>query len=324
MKEVITKEIEDAIIERYLKGETARNIAKDYPQFNENTISRHIRQRGFSRGKGRTLKNIELEQIIVKEYLEDKYATFMSLAKKYELSDRTISKWVKKAGISNKQKSGIITHCNEHYFDEIDTPAKAYLLGFITADGAVVYAKEGHRGALSIEIQEKDIDLLHFAKKEINPTSTITYVDKGNNHRNVRVNFASTVLCDSLIKYGIVQNKSKTIEKVPIDLIPSDLLCYYFRGLIDGDGCIHKNGGISIYSGSQKFIQDVQRIIIEKTGVKKLGIYHGTSYFITWTSREDRQKLFDYLYKNLDSCFYYKRKYERIYNSLYANTEISD
>ena len=44
--------------------------------------------------------------------------------------------------------------------------------------------------------------------------------------------------------------KDKMMEKVPKELIPQDLLRFYFRGLIDGDGCILKSGGISIYSGS--------------------------------------------------------------------------
>ena len=41
-------------------------------------------------------------------------------------------------------------------------------------------------------------------------------------------------------------------------------------------------------------------------------------------SDEDRQKFYDYLYGDaLNSTFYYKRKYNRLYNSLYANTEVN-
>ena len=122
----------------------------------------------------------------------------------------------------------------------------------------------------------------------------------------------------------IINDKSKTIKEVPIALIPKNLLCFYFRGLIDGDGCVHKNGGLSIYSGSENFIKSVQETIVAEAGVKKLGIYHGTTYFITWTSKEDRKKLFNYLYGDLNATFYYERKYKRMYNSLYDNTEVTN
>lgn len=318
MRKIITKEIEDEIVNRYISGETARSIAKDYPEFNENTISRHIRERGVSRGKGKKLEYISLEKTIIDEYQKDKYATCCSLGEKYGVNDRTISNWLKKNDIKIKGM-GKVSHCNEEYFEKIDDPNKAYLLGFITADGAVTYYN--NKATLAIEINNKDIDLLHYAAQQINPDATIFPIK---NKNNVRIGFCSTKLCNDLNKFGIVQNKSKTIKRVPVELIPDELLPYYFRGLIDGDGCIHKNGAVSIYSGSLEFISDVQKILIDRVNLKSLKIYSGTSYFITWSSRADREKIFHYLYDNLNQSFYYKRKYERLYNSLYDNTVISN
>lgn len=307
-------------IERYLKGETARNIAKDYPLITEGTISRYIKEQGYSRGKGKQKRIEDLKSIIIKEYLEDKYATFTSLSKKYQISDRTISKIIQSEGIKVKNPVGKISHCNEDYFEQIDTPNKAYLLGFITADGAVTGRK--NTTCLSVEVKDNDIDIIYFFQKEINPNATITscHYDK---KTNSRISFNSKKLCNDLQKYGIVQNKSKIIEKVPTELIPKNLLCYYFRGLIDGDGCIHKDGTVSIYSGNRQFIESVQNILVQEINVKKLRIYQGTSYFISWGSKEDKQKLFNYLYSNLEATFYYKRKYERLYKNLYDNTEIN-
>lgn len=103
------------------------------------------------------------------------------------------------------------------------------------------------------------------------------------------------------------------------------MLCYYFRGLIDGDGCIHKDGKISIYSGSYDFICSVQKKLCEELGLRKLKIYHGTTWFITWSSREDKEKLFKYLYENkLNDTYYYQRKYERLFKYLYTNTEVNN
>lgn len=324
MKKYATEEEKAIWKERYLNGETARSIWKDYPQYSESTISRNIKSMGISRGKGVKPELLKIKGKILQEYLDDKKATFTSLGKKYGVSDRTISTWVKEAGIETKQTSGRISSCDETYFDKIDTPNKAYLLGFITADGAVTGKPNKKPGGCSIEVKESDSELLLFARSEINPSASI--IDCNYKKKcNKKVTFNSVKLCEELSKYGIVKNKSKTIKRVPKELIPQHLLCYYFRGLIDGDGCIHKNGGVSIYSGSLEYITSVQEILCEEAGIKKLSIYKGTAYFVNWGSKEDRQKLFNYLYKDkLNEAYYYKRKYERLYNSLYGNTVVND
>lgn len=322
MRKNVSNEEKEIWIKRYLNGETARNIWKDYQQYNESTVSRVIKNAGISRGKGHVKEKDDIKKIVLKKYVDEKYSTFTSLAKEYGLSDRTVSAWVKQAGIKKKQNSGQISHCNEDYFEIIDTPNKAYLLGFITADGSVTGRnKTKEPTCCSIEVKDNDKEVLLFAKQEINPEATITTCNYGKKH-NVRVSFNSKKLCGDLSKYGIVQNKSLILEKVPINLIPKKLLQFYFRGLIDGDGCIHKNGGVSIYSGSKKFIESVQEILISEIKLTSLSIYHGTSYFISWTSKKDREKLFQYLYSNLNDTFYYERKYLRLYNSLYDNTEV--
>ena len=324
MKKIVSEEEKRIWAERYLKGETARSIWKDYQQYSESTISRNIKKMGISRGKGINPYHESIKEQVISEYLIDKKSTFVSLGKKYNISDRTVSSWIQERGIKRKQPSGKISSCNEDYFENIDNPNKAYLLGFITADGAVTGKKNYAPNTCSIEVKDSDIDILLFAKQEINPKAKIIdcYYNK---KTNKKISFSSKKLCDDLKKYGIVKNKSKIIKEVPINLIPKNLLPFYFRGLIDGDGCIHKNGAISIYSGSKDFIISIQKILCEEANVKQLGIYKGTSYFISWSSKTDKEKLYNYLYKNkLDKAYYYKRKYNRLFNSLYDNTVVSN
>lgn len=317
MRAKVSAEEEQIWEKRYLEGESCRKISQDFPQYHESTISRHIKKMGISRGRGHSKEKNELKPVILKEYTEDKYATCSSLSRKYGISDRTISVWLKDNGIKIKQEQGYITHCDTKYFEQIDTPNKAYLLGFITADGAVVNT------SCSIEVHSSDKEVLEFAKTEINPDATIT-ICKYKNKDNVRVSFNSKKICSDLSKYGVVQNKSKIIKEVPTDLIAKELLPFYFRGLIDGDGCIHKDGKVSIYSGSEDYIKSVQSVLVNEAGVKQLGIYHGTTYFISWGGKKDKEKLFHYLYDNLESTFYFKRKYQRLFNSLYDNTEVTE
>ena len=302
--------------ERYLQGETARDIAKDYPQYHESTISRNIKKMGISRNR-KSYKTVAIQELVKEDFLNGCYCE--DISKKYNVDIGTIYRILDMYKI--KRKTGIKSKSNEDYFEKIDSPNKAYLLGFITADGSITGK---YNQSCSIEINEKDIELIYFAQKEIAPNAVITSC-KSNKKNNVKISFNSVKLCNDLSKYGIVPNKSKIIKEVPLKLIPKEFLCFYFRGLIDGDGCIHKDGRVSIYSGSLDYIQSVQEILIKEIDLKKLKIYEGTTYFISWGSKNDRQKLYNYIYKDkLNETFFYKRKFERLHNSLYDNTEVID
>lgn len=205
------------------------------------TVTRILQKQGIMEIKLSDKLQI-IYQAVVDDYNSGLYCK--DLANKYQVDEHSIYKILDKAGI--KRQSGYHSNCDEAYFEKIDTPHKAYLLGFITADGAIV------NEILSIEVKQDDVAILEFAKSQINPQATLTPT------RNCyKVTFGAKKLARDLVKYGIVQNKSKIMQAVPQDLIPKNLMPFYFRGLLDGDGCIHKDGKVSIYSGSKKFIESV-------------------------------------------------------------------
>lgn len=295
------------IIDLYKAGKTAKELSKIFPYHNA-TISRMLKAEGVSRGRY-SQKRLEITPLVIKDFIENNLYC-EDLAKKYQVDVHTIYRILDEVNI--KRKTGYHSNCVENYFEKIDTPNKAYLLGFITADGAIV------DDVLSIEVKKEDKEILDFARSEINPSASLTPT------RNcLRVCFGAKQLAYDLKKFGIVQNKSKILEKIPLEYISKELLPFYFRGLIDGDGCIHKDGKISIYSGSEKFIQNVQNILIQEANLTKLSIYCGTTFFITWSSKKDKEKLFNYLYKDLNKTYYYKRKYERLQSIINANTEVT-
>ncbi|ALP91774.1 hypothetical protein ATN24_16965 [Clostridium butyricum] len=63
---------------------------------------------------------------------------------------------------------------NENYFNEINTEAKAYILGFIYADGFV-----GNENFNNIVIAVNDLEILEFIVKEIEFTGEIRKTKKG-------------------------------------------------------------------------------------------------------------------------------------------------
>lgn len=304
----LSQQTYDKIVKLYQQGKMTKVAIAKECKCSTDTVTRTLQRLGLMESK-LSPKLQAIYENVVQEFKEGKYCR--ELAKKYQVDDHSIYKILDKAGI--KRQTGYHSKCDKTYFSSIDNPHKAYLLGFITADGAIV------NEVLSIEVHKDDIAVLEFAKNQINPAATLTPT------RNCfKVTFGAKALARDLSKYGIIQNKSKLIKKVPVDFIPKELLPFYFRGLIDGDGCIHKDGKIAIYSGSREFIENVQNVLVQEAQVKKLGIYEGTTFFIQWGSREDKEKIFQYLYRDLNATFYYKRKYNRLNEILNnANTEVT-
>ena len=295
----------EEIIKLYQEGKTGTELASQYDVCVSN-MCRFLSREGVSR-KRKSLKRVNITENVLKDFQKGQLYEYQ-IAEKYNTSIDTIKAIVHEAGFCFQ--SGYKTNCKTDYFKTIDSPHKAYLLGFIVADGGVV------NDVLAIEVHEKDKEILEFAKQQINPKASLTkcFYDK---KRNWRVSFGAKQLAYDLRQYGVVQNKSKKIESTFINRIPQQFQRFYFRGLVDGDGYVGKNGQVSIYSGSKPFIRDVQKQLIEKVGVSPLKIYHGTSYFVSWSSKADRKKLFDYLYGDcLNETFFYKRKYIRLLNSL--------
>lgn len=135
---------------------------------------------------------LEIEPKIVEDF-QNNNLYCEELAKKYEVDAHTIYRILDKYHII--RQTGYHTKCDITYFEKIDNPRKAYLLGFITADGTIV------NNVLSIEIHDDDIGILEYAKQEINPYATIT---KCKNRSTSKICFGAKKISTDLAKYGVV------------------------------------------------------------------------------------------------------------------------
>lgn len=152
-----------------------------------------------------------------------------SVLKKKQIERRTYSEANRKHGR------------NSEYFDNINTPNKAYVLGLIYADGNNYIW--GSKHCLTISLQESDKALLERVKEELEYTGDLRFVplkDKNPNHNNQYVlAITDEHMCLQLKEIGVVQRKS-LILKFPKFLRP-DLIRHFVRGYFDGDGCLSYN-----------------------------------------------------------------------------------
>ena len=198
-------------------------------------------------------------------------------------------------GIKPAPPIGRISNIDTHYFNNIDTEEKAYILGFLGADGYVDYACKN----VTLNINKKDEDILQKIKDQLkcgNPYS------KSSTPNCLRLNMSSIEIVSDLAKYNIVPHKSK---KYAMPVLREDLYRHFFRGYCDGDGHVgYKQVVIAI--GSNTFFHEMVSYI-EKLFNKKLSTRTtGNCHYIV-LSRKDLDIV---LWMYSDAKIYLDRKME--------------
>lgn len=130
---------------------------------------------------------------------------------------------------------------DEAFFESVDTEAKSYWLGFITADGCVQAGPVGTAGwqrhAVSVKLKASDAGHLEKMKADMAAECPVIFTAQG---PAAGITLCSARLTGSLIRLGVTPRKSLTAT--PWDG-PADLMPHYWRGIFDGDGTIVKHPG---------------------------------------------------------------------------------
>lgn len=241
-----------------------------------------------------------------------------NLGKKYSIDKRRVQKWVREEGIERSiNESHRFTHFNEDFFDEIDTPIKAYWLGFFYADA---YNCE-KTNTIHVTLSNKDKGHLKLLAKALGlPTSNVkTYNSKigDKEYPTAVLKFYSKHMCDSLNNKGCPQAKS-FILTYP-DWLDEELHNHFIRGIFDGDGCLtfrkkQKEWKWSLVS-TQECCNKIQQIILKKTNL--VVNYHCISkenkntYELETSGNEKIHKLMKWLYEDSTSKTRLTRKYNK-------------
>ena len=178
--------------------------------------------------------------------------------------------------LPNRNEKGIYSHAhklklkyhtyNENYFNEIDTPDKAYWLGFLSADG---YITTGYRWGVEIKIDDKP----HLEKLNICLESNITIRTRKRKTgaESCSLQFKNKQMYDSFVKWGFTHNKS---HEIVFPSIPKNLRLHFIRGVIDGDGsyCKSKNGKyykycISLVGANKSFLESIRDALLEELNI---------------------------------------------------------
>lgn len=190
----------------------------------------------MAQGKKADIPYAELKELL-------KTYTILEIAKFYNVSVSTIRRYKEKYNLQvnreNARKRNSEKHTkwkyDIHYFDVIDTMDKAYLLGFLCADGFVTDHHE-----VGIAVNKRDIGIVEFFKQELK-TNKPFYEKFYNDTSAIELRIQNTFLAEKLCGYGIVPRKSLVLnieDVIQQAKLTDKQVSVFLLGYFDGDGCI--------------------------------------------------------------------------------------
>ena len=196
---------------------------------------------------------------------------------------------------------------NEKYFDEIDTPEKAYWLGFIYADGCLT------KNSVRIGLAIKDECHLMLFLKCLDSDIPLYYYKSNFDSSVCLLQIGRKKIVNQLKKIGILERK--TFSQQPI-LNNHKYELDFWRGAFDGDGCIcyHLSKDKErIYpelslTGNIQTVKAFDAFVFPLIGKHGRIEPHGNVFKIRWGRKKDAFLLSKLLYEN--SKINLNRKYE--------------
>lgn len=317
MKKVIDilNKNKDEIISLYNNGMLQKEIADLYC-VSKSSIGRLLRSNGIVSNP--RLTDETKSQIIT---LYNEGLTHKNIANICNVSENSVYKVlsdfnVEKRDISHvRQKYSL----NEHYFDVIDTPNKAYILGFLYADGYNNYTNR----TVTLSLQERDKEILEKINNEIGSNRPLFFEnikDKRPTCQNqYRLSITNKHVSETLKNLGVT--KAKSLELTFPVWLDEKLIPHFLRGYMDGDGYIAKrpNDYHTSFVSTYSFCLSAKEIIDNTLGVSCNIVLDGRTNDITSTlniNKKYQSKMFlDWIYQDAD--LYLDRKYQLYKNKKY-------
>lgn len=258
----------------------------------------------------------DYQEKIISFYQEGKTAKEISslLGFKYH---QPVYNFFKRMGWERNGKTGKrIYKVNESFFKNINTEKKAYILGFICADGHI------EKDRLSIAVSVKDVDILKKIRNSLDSNHPIKEIKKTNPYKNsvrkelllVELMIGSVELVKPLFNMGLSTNKTYTLNGGILKYVPKYLMRDFLRGYFDGDGNIsfgrrYTSGykyNINI-CGNENFLLKSYQTYFPSNNKLYKDLYSKQCYIWKISKRDKVIKFMYYLYNN--SSIFLDRKY---------------
>lgn len=302
----VPKEDYKKVVEMYNSGMSQKKIADVYGCSEHaiwvimNKLNAPLRPNGYT---------FEQAEHMYEIYKKTKSSN--EVAKIYHTDGHTIRDVLKRYGFAIDR---LKYHCNDYYFDEINTSDKAYIMGLLWSDGCNNLKNK----SVHLQLQERDKHILDSINELTENERPLAFTDLNSKNSNWQNTYTlvwkSEHMSQVLNNYGMVPCKSLILE-FP-NWLSESLYADFMRGFIDGDGSIYfrpeKNVCRISLVGTKLFLDKVCNIC-DNLGVKT-SFYHRkdhneVTYILNTTSNGGTMTFLQWLYK--DANLKLERKYNK-------------
>lgn len=205
---------------------------------------------------------------------------------------------------------------NQDFFDIIDSEEKAYMLGFLFADGAV------SKYNVALTLANKDEHILDSFSKLIfkdGSKQVNSFISKQKPYNKYsKINFNSKYMVNQLINLGCTPKKSLTL-KFPKEIDTEIIQRHFIRGYFDGDGLLNKKYRMFNITSTLEFCENVKIILEKYTGAVLSISKYNNVYRLQVHGRNKALSILNWIYK--DATIYLKRKYNIYQDILLEKTK---
>lgn len=247
----------------------------------------------------------------IKDYKNGK--SISAIAREENISNRKVKHFLLENGcqLRTRSQQNILSNqaraksVNDSYFSVIDSPEKAWLLGFLASDGNV----DKKRNKIKIALSSIDKEILVKIKKELEIEKDIYSTITSNGFSVSELSWSSFQMKKDLAKFGIIPNKtylnSLSMVSLPEEFKPSYILGYY-----DGDGCLRKDGRFEICSYTDSLLLEIVSYLNEKFN-QNVMVYKARNrenYYTITYSYKPAKEILNFLYEQNPNLFLKRKK----------------
>ncbi len=263
---------------------------------------------------------------LIQEYLNGEKTTILS--DRYKITPCSVLGILKRRDVKIEKRTTRKVFFNVNFFDNVDSEIKAYLLGFLYADGCNHTNKKTRNHRISLEICDKDIEIINLFVEHLQIKDPHLFFRKrrikilnNKKHSIVRscsLNLSGEIFCKKMSEKGMIQRKSLTLKFSNEDQVPNHLIRHFIRGYMDGDGSVTSNRWKNIYLhfiSTKRFCKKISENIFKFTNIKPNYYKRGNVWVIVLGGNKQVIKVLDWLYS--DAKFFLARKRKRFIDFLH-------
>lgn len=272
MKKAFDHITEQRICDEYEGGASSRKLARKHGACHQTILSileRHGKPRRTISEAKRKFDD-ETERRICEEYKRG--SNIRALSEKYHTSATPIRRALKRHEVPRRSptEAGRKYHVDQAHFNIIDTPNKAYWLGFIFADGCL-QPKARHASSI-LEVVLAMRDRAQFQKMLDELGSNYPIYD------NVKVKHPASLI--RVISNQLVEDLHRHVAPYPREQpkspdINPELYSHFIRGYWDGDGSLQRwksKQWVWSIVGQKPLLEAIQSVLIKECGVHRTKI----------------------------------------------------